>query len=74
MSTPLAPLLRTEVAAKVLGMSVAELRKLRRRGIGPRCVTLGRRVRYSPRHLQEWMNQTKPDEWSIGDEADGSRS
>jgi len=46
---------REQEAAAFLAMSTSGLRKLRKRGVGPRCFQFGRLIRYRMSDLIEWM-------------------
>ncbi|MBL6851803.1 MAG: helix-turn-helix domain-containing protein [Alphaproteobacteria bacterium] len=49
--------LRTQEAARFLGLSPRTLEKHRTYGTGPRYTKLGGRVVYRPEDLQEWANR-----------------
>ena len=57
--------------AEQLGLSVATLRAWRHRGKGPRCLRLGRSVRYLPSDVDEFVRasavDTQPDSSSDDD-------
>ena len=56
METTLPPLLKTEAAGKILGLTVRAMEERRRRGDGPPFVRLGATsVRYSILSLEEWI-------------------
>ncbi len=52
-------LLRTDDAAKFVGLSPQTLAILRVEGGGPRYVKLGRSVRYDPADLAAWVEANK---------------
>lgn len=52
---PLAPLLPVPEAARVLGVSPGRLRNLMLQRRAPRCVRIGRSVRFRPSDLVAWI-------------------
>lgn len=48
-------MLRTDDAAKLIGLSPSTLAKLRLTGGGPRYIKLGRAVIYDPADLETWL-------------------
>lgn len=53
------PLLKTEAAARQLGIAKGTLQNWRARGQGPRFVRLGHAVRYCPADIQEFIAQNR---------------
>lgn len=52
-------LIKTPVAAEILGLSTAKLERFRCEGGGPAYVKLGRMVRYRSADLEEWVDQNR---------------
>lgn len=50
-------LIKTPVAAEILGLSAAKLERFRCDGGGPAYVKLGRMVRYRSADLQDWVER-----------------
>jgi DNA-binding transcriptional MerR regulator len=48
----------TEVA-EILRVPVGTLYSWRRRGLGPRAISVGKYLRYDPRDLQVWLDEKK---------------
>ncbi|WP_245443469.1 helix-turn-helix transcriptional regulator [Rhizobium phaseoli] len=48
-------MLRTDDAAKIIGLSPSTLAKLRLTGGGPRYIKLGRSVVYDPADVEAWL-------------------
>lgn len=59
------PMLRTEGAARFLGLTASTLEKLRLTGNGPRYAKLGRSVVYDPADLSSWVEQKKRSSTSV---------
>jgi len=58
LEEPAVPLVVTErIAARMLSVSIAALRRWRRENRGPRFVRLSRCVRYRVQDLEEYINQ-----------------
>jgi len=55
-NTPIEPLLREGDVAKILNVSVQQIRTMRRMNNGPKVTRIGSRtVRYSPSHVREYL-------------------
>ena len=69
-TTTLPPLLKTEAAGKILGLTVRAMEERRRRGDGPPFIRLGMTsVRYDIALLEEWIAERT---YSSTAEADAS--
>ena len=52
-----APLMHETAVAEMLGVSCSKLQKLRLTGDGPPFVKIGRHVRYSPKALDQYIEE-----------------
>ena len=59
MSAELRRMLQVDEAAKVAGVSVSTLNKLRLTGGGPMFAKIGKRVVYDPSDLGTWLDSRK---------------
>ena len=50
------PLLNPRKLARLLGVEVETLSAWRRKGYGPRCYRIGRKIKYSEADLRTWMS------------------
>ncbi|RUV07450.1 DNA-binding protein [Mesorhizobium sp. M1A.F.Ca.IN.020.03.2.1] len=57
--------LRTDGAARYVGLSVSTLEKLRLTGAGPEYIKLGRTVVYKPEDLDAWIDGNRRKSTSV---------
>lgn len=67
-------MLRTDDAAKIIGLSSSTLTKLRLTGGGPQYIKLGRTVVYDPDDIEAWLSTHRRSSTSVDGKAEAVSS